>query len=571
MNALLRSLSIKRRLLIGFIVVPLFVLIIIYGVYDSISKQDILAKSENTAQQLLAIVTENFNLNVNKFEQQLDEIMTSPLIYECIDEAASTDYQARRELYTALNDSINTKTHFLSNASELAIYTKDGQLTYSKGYYNFDEGIVSSNMKESDQALGRTVWFHTSENDESIIGLSRAIYDEQGEDIAGYLFVALHETAFTSLFSSEEKNENAIIIVDEDNQYLFGQFDLEPNKIIFEDGQESITLGIHRYYINAQLIQDIPWKVVYLTNETYVMTELNSLRFTMLCYMGVIFFILFSIMIVIYNSIYNPIDHILTSMNQFSEKNLNVNIVDEGNDELHELAENYNSLVSRIQDLVETVEQKQGEKREAEIKMLQAQINPHFLFNTLNTLRYLAILNEDKPLNQGITALAKLLRNTITDSKELVDITDEIENVKNYIIIQKLRYGNLFDTNYQIDPELAHCKIMKFLLQPIVENAILHGFQEDLENQVLQIRIEKDEHGIMVEVKDNGKGFAISLQEEKISNKLSGIGMRNIKERIQLTYGEAYHMQIMSVIDKGTTVTLILPYIENEEGDTCIE
>lgn len=557
----LRSISIKHRLLIGFILVPVLVMSVFFCTYDIISRKMILEKSAQNSEQLLTIVAENFNLNINKFEQQLDEIMSYDNIHACIDEADSTDYNRKRELYSALNDYINSKTHFLSNAYELSVYTLEETLTYSRGAHTFDEATISKLAPLAADANGQSVWFYTKIGQDGVVSLARALYDKKSGALKGYVFLAINESAFTSLFASDDSDDQGIIVVDNDNRYLFGFYDLETDVALFEDGAKYMNIGTQSYYIHSRYIQDVPWKVVHMVNEKYALKELNSLRSTVFLYILLILFVLFIIMTIIYRSFYEPLRNILTSMEELSDERLDERIVDTGNDELHELAENYNDLVMRIQNLVLRVEEEESAKRDAEIKMLQAQINPHFLFNTLNTLRYLAILNNDKPLSQGISALAKLLRNTITDSKELVEIQDELENVENYIVIQKLRYGDLFETELYIEEDLKHAKIMKFLLQPIVENAILHGFEEDRENQLLSIRIVKHEKLVLVEIKDNGKGFDLRCQEGKTKNRLSGIGMQNIEDRIQLTYGDRYRMQTMSVLGKGTTVRLYLPYI----------
>lgn len=171
----------------------------------------------------------------------------------------------------------------------------------------------------------------------------------------------------------------------------------------------------------------------------------------------------------------------------------------------------------------------------------------------------MAILNEDNPVSEGISALSKLLRNTIVDSNEYVDVEEEIENVKNYIIIQKLRYGDLFETVYNIDEDVRHCRILKFLLQPIVENSILHAFEEDREHQILTIRAQAEKGCLKIEIGDNGKGFQ-EVEQSYTNKKLSGIGIMNIQERIRLMYGDKYSMNIQSEVNKGTIVTLLLPY-----------
>ena len=181
-------------------------------------------------------------------------------------------------------------------------------------------------------------------------------------------------------------------------------------------------------------------------------------------------------------------------------------------------------------------------------------------------MRYLAILNEDAPVSEGISALSRLLRNTIVDKQEYVSIAEEIHNVQDYIVIQKLRYGDLFETEYIVDKGVEDYRILKFLLQPIVENSILHAFREDGLHQKLTLRIYKKENCLMVVIGDNGKGFSIEKQMEKRS-RLSNIGIKNIQERISLMYGKPYDMKIESEEGKGTMVTLCLPLKKGVDED----
>ena len=297
-----------------------------------------------------------------------------------------------------------------------------------------------------------------------------------------------------------------------------------------------------------------------LISNEYIMEEVNNNRNVLLLYAVILAVISFIFTSIVYQSIYDPLSKILYSMRKMDRNHIEHYMVkDEGNDELHELSTNFNNLLSWVRDLLSHVEMEQEKKRETQIQLLQAQINPHFLFNTLNTLNYLAIINDDKPVSEGISALSKLLRNTIVDRNEYVEVEEEIENVKNYIIIQKLRYGDLFETNFLIDEDVKQCRIMKFLLQPIVENSILHAFEEDCEHQMLYIKACRKDHYLEIEVADNGKGFETSESIEK--TRLSGIGIHNIEERIKLMYGDKFSMTIRSEIGKGTITTLLLPYI----------
>ncbi|MEG0315097.1 MAG: ATP-binding protein, partial [Erysipelotrichaceae bacterium] len=138
---------------------------------------------------------------------------------------------------------------------------------------------------------------------------------------------------------------------------------------------------------------------------------------------------------------------------------------------------------------------------------------------------------------------------------------EEIENLNNYIIIQKLRYGNGFEIIYNVEEETKHYKIMKFILQPIVENAILHAFEEDKDGQVIEVNIFIENEFVVIVIEDNGIGFDTELKDKVVKGNLSGIGMKNVEERIRLTFSANYKMYTESIIGKGTKVTIKLPIV----------
>ena len=356
-----------------------------------------------------------------------------------------------------------------------------------------------------------------------------------------------------------------LFLCDEQGNYLLG--DDAMRNYNFSSNKDKIKLDNTMYYQKQLKAKDFNWNLVALAQEEYVMKDVQSFRNMLFLNVLVVILVesIFSMMI--YKSIYDPTHNLVVSMRKAKESNFRHGFVeDHGNDELHELSENFNELLVKADDLLEKVKSEQEQTRQTQIQLLQAQINPHFLFNTLNTLRYLAILNEDAPVSEGISALSRLLRNTIVDKQEYVSIAEEIHNVQDYIVIQKLRYGDLFETEYIVDKGVEGYRILKFLLQPIVENSILHAFREDGLHQKLTLRIYKKENCLMVVVGDNGKGFSIEKQMEKRS-RLSNIGIKNIQERISLMYGKPYDMKIESEEGKGTMVTLCLPLKKGVDED----
>ena len=543
---LFRKSSIRVRLLVGCIVLPLLVMIGCFLLYYNFSVHFLIERNREASIHSVTMVEEIFHLNMMRLEGEMNDLSEQAYIHTLLHH--ETDKKAKETLddYVLLNMSEKHLDSFI-------LVDKNHKIIYQKGsYVQEDESHFHANLSKE--------WYHMPTMHG--IYLKQQVYE--GDELIGYILGGYKQEAFSPAFTNISQVDNLMIIVDENDRYIFGHTYLD-QQTMFELENDVIQVGNNKYYIQTKKITNTDWMVVNLVSKNYVLEEIHSTRNMLMLYMFVILFLETILSTMIYHSIYDPMEHILISMRELDEHNLiSCQVNDDGNDELHELSTNFNALLKKVDELVTTVAQEQEQKRMTQIQLLQAQINPHFLFNTLNTLRSLAIINEDLPVRDGIGALSKLLRNTIIDSNEYVNVEEEIENVKNYIIIQKLRYGDLFETVYNIDDKARHCQIVKFLLQPIVENSILHAFEEDREHQILSIRVQLFDTHLQIEIGDNGKGFSQAEISHK-HTKLSGIGIENIRDRIHLMYGEPYAMNIQSEVGKGTIVCLKLP-IRKEES-----
>lgn len=511
----------------------------------------LLNKNKQASTQLVSMSEEILNLNTSQLEKQMED-----LVYESkVANLLMHDTKTNQEVFKKYME----ESPYLSRRNAMVIVNTHNEVVYQDGEHPISDSERIASQIELKQNPMSTIWRYMQDSEPGAIVLGSEI--TLRKEVVGYIYTSFDERVFTSSFNKTPESNNVLIVVDDENRYLFGQAKFEKGvHVSLHD--EQVTIGGKNFYVVSKQVEGMNWQVANLVSSDYVLEEIHNFRNMLLFYTMAVIIILAILSSLTYHSIYDPIHNILTSIRDLDESNLSmIQVTDDGKDEIHELSVNYNGLIRRIEELLATVESEQGQIRETQILLLQAQINPHFLFNTLNTLRYLAIINEDKPVSEGISALAKLLRNTIVDSNEMVSIDEEIENVKNYIVIQKLRYGDLFETVYNIDKDVRMCQILKFLLQPIVENSILHAFEEDAEHQVLTIRAKNERGCLKIEIGDNGKGF---LKEETMTmnKKLSSIGIANIQDRIRLMYGEAYSMEIESELGKGTIVTLRLPLMD---------
>lgn len=540
----LRKKGMKSRIVFAFIVVPLVLIAVIFLLYYVISANILYDKSEQSAKAFVDMTEENIYLNTTKLEEQLATIMQQSNFSAMLTYPDEDTYKQAFEAYMSENSYLRLRKDF-------QLFDADAHLIFKEGAHIYPLDTILERKDEQEE----NSWVYVEELKEIVLIQNV----RKNQQLIGYSVCGFPLDALSPSFTRMDREGSMLVIADEQGEYLFGTKHL-PSDIKFDFSQKSFSLREDNYYVTSKKVRGMDWQIVSLISEENLYQELHNFRNMILLYGILLTIVLEIIAFFIYHSIYDPMNNILTTMRSIDEeRSLVQRVVDDGNDEVHQVAVNFNELLDRIEELVKTVESEQEQKRETQFQLLQAQINPHFLFNTLNTLHFLALMNDDKPVGEGISALAKLLRNTITDQKDEVSVAEEIENLKNYIIIQKLRYGDLFETVYNIDEEVKGCKILKFLLQPIVENSILHAFEEDREHQLLTIRAQKYHHYLKISIGDNGKGF--KPKERKNSNRnLSGIGIDNISERIRLMYGEKYSMQIQSSIGFGTIVTLLLPF-----------
>lgn len=232
-----------------------------------------------------------------------------------------------------------------------------------------------------------------------------------------------------------------------------------------------------------------------------------------------------------------------------------------GTSEIGELSASFGHMVTRIQDLMTEVKAEEETLRKTELKALQAQINPHFLYNTLDSIQWMCEVGRTDDAVQMIGALARLFRISISRGADLIPIRKELEHAECYLLIQKFRYKNQFSYHFEVDEQVLDCLCSKITMQPIIENAILHGFGEFIEDGVIRISALPDGDDVVLTVSDNGVGMSAAQCASILSHDRTGpggIGIYNVDARIRIYFGAAYGISIDSELDRGTCVTIRL-------------
>lgn len=316
------------------------------------------------------------------------------------------------------------------------------------------------------------------------------------------------------------------------------------------------------------------WLLCTMIENSYIHAQTNSI-INLVVILGVVL-LLFAILlaIIISGALVKPIHKLKNHMVEVSNGNLDSYYETKNNDEISILGKVFNQMLMDIKKLINEVYQVQTQKRNAELRVLQSQINPHFLYNTLDTIQWKALEHNAFDVADMINSLSVFFRISLSDGKEFITISDEIEHVRNYLQIQETRYKDKISYRIDLDELISQNLVPKMIIQPLVENSIYHGLKLKKQKGIININILSKGDYIIIEVIDNGLGMDYEKLATTRNNLYHSIesehyGLYNINERLKLTFRDKYSIHIYSEFEKGTKVSLKLPKIS--EGFQCSE
>jgi len=332
-----------------------------------------------------------------------------------------------------------------------------------------------------------------------------------------------------------------------------------------------ITVGTENYTVNARAVSNTDWTLITAIPYSEVLSESTKIRNLLIILTLAIGVISYIIAYFISKSTTGRIIMLKNKMERVQEGDLDVNITSKSQDEIGVLINSFNYMVKRISLMAEQQYKTGKDIKNAELKALQAQINPHFLYNTLDLINWKAIDNKVPEIAEISRSLAKFYKLSLSRGKDIIPIEDEIKHAKTYVEIQNLRFSNCITFEVDVAEELNQYYILKLILQPIVENAILHGILENRERRMGTIRLTGtlENETVLLSVEDDGVGMTKEKAQEiltvKGTSESHGYGVRNINNRIKLCYGQQYGLTYHSVPGKGTLVEIRIPAMKTEE------
>ena len=581
----LRDCTLQKKLIIHFSIIIGFLVITIgllaYKSAEKVISEDVSSYAIERLQQA------NKSIDVNL--QDADKIMLSVFfdrnIRNYINNSQKSSYEkssAQLEITRILQGNVYAR----KDITQLFIVDKNNNLYSSNAGTNLDLLQKEKWFKEfAEKNIGKEI-IGTHEETKyipvfysgsgKVVTILRKYVDLDRNLYLGTMGIDIDYTIIKNIFEDVDvENYKDILLINDDGTIVYSHDEKAIGKKIDVSLYDQTFKGNYGSYfktINSkeQLIiyaksNVSGWKLVQVIPVQKLLVNATGVR-NKIFLIGLICLMLSIVFSVgISSNVSNPVKKLIKVMNKVEEGNLEVKLDITSHDEIGQISASFNRMVSEINNLVKKIYEEENFKKQAELRLLQQQINPHFLYNTLDSINWMARIQNASNISSAITALIKLLQVNAQVEKDFIKIGEEVEYVKNYIYIQKFRYGNKFEVIYEIDKGIEDNPVLKLILQPLVENAIKHGLGDVEENGVIKISGKKMDNNIVFWVDDNGPGIdeekvlKILTSEVKSNENNFNIGIENINRRIKLYYGNSFGLKIYKLLPYGTRAEIIIP------------
>ena len=437
--------------------------------------------------------------------------------------------------------------------------------------------ITETITKEPNKLL----YFQDSrEASDNYVIAAKALLDRETDQSYGAVYFPIREGQLRSFYTDYVKPGNDFYVLDRNGKVVSSSLTNIIGQSLPELSQQAESMQTDGETYREVEFQDtnqimlaeyLPYFDMYLINMVDKQTAVGNLIDTKqiaLLLAGVVVLALIIVFLVT-KRLTNSLSKLVKDIEAVPKKGLKRRLVYEGTYETNQIGTAFNSMMDELQVYVEKLIEAQKQQRHAELAALQQQINPHFLYNTMASIKFLVMMGEREEAEKTIDAFITLLQNTIGNVDESVTVELELQNLKNYVLINQKRYGDRIQVQFMVSPDCLDYLIPKLILQPFIENSFFHAFNKTAKGTI-SVLVWKEADDLVCEIADDGDGMAActDLPNTNRNRQLfSGIGVKNVHERIQLLYGTDYGVTITSETGQGTKVSLRLPAVKEDERD----
>ena len=397
-----------------------------------------------------------------------------------------------------------------------------------------------------------------------VISVTQELVDAEGANLGVLRLDISYETLEAYLNQLQLGQQGFAFIINENHEFVYhpkrtvysSVSEMEAMKPYIETGQ-GYTLD-HQSYVSQEQIAGTDWTVIGVSSLEKLDQVRSQLMWTLL---GASALSLLACLCLVWFSLKRwiaPLKDLRETMLEIASGTQNLRAKEAGAYELREVTRQFNAMLDQIDQLMADVRRQEEATRQYELQALSSQINPHFLYNTLDTIIWMAEFQDSQRVVQVTKSLATYFRLALNQGKDLISLSDEINHVRQYLFIQKQRYGDKLEYEIDEEPAFDNLVLPKLVLQPLVENALYHGIKEKEGQGHIKVSVQRQDTGLVIRIEDDGVGFQAAGDSSQSQLKRGGVGLQNVDQRLKLHFGDNYQMKINSVPSKGTIVEIYI-------------
>ena len=569
----------RRKILLFIFVISLVPLLILGAFSCVVFRRNLVEREKSNMRDYMSQAVLGMENKIDIYNNLSDYIAYNQTISNVIGyKYDNPQYSSSFEVYKQLRDFVDPLVsgvkYFNQDMQSLTLYVDSDIVKHDSTITTLNDAQDSEWKKKlGDNPDNEIYWF--VEQDVPKVYLVRNMPLLPQLESEGYLYIEVEYNSIFDMFSKMESGQYGVVIYDEEGEeiYSFNSFDTDKyildSKVLYEgtiseDNSLKNSYKIkdnNRRFTVVKEVTKVGWTAVIYKPDSVINMSIGAL-ISVVIGVALVCIILSSLTATIVSGRFvNTIEKMTENMKEVEAGKYEVKIHSDSEDEVGSLIRGFGNMVNRINTLINEVYKGKLFQKEAEMKALQAQINPHFLYNSLSLINWKAIEAKQPDISRITLLLSKFYRTSLNKGKNITSIKDEISNIQSYIDIQLMMHDNGFDVEYEIDHDIMNYSIPNLLLQPIVENAIDHGIDMNTDKRGL-IKVSGkllDGDQIEIMVSDNGVGMSEETAEQMLTESSKGYGVKNVNERIKHFYGEEYGITVKSVMGEGTEIIILIP------------